>query len=115
MTEIAGGCHCGAVRFEAEADLDSTITCNCSYCTKRGSILTAIPAEKFRLTAGTDRLTSYRFNRHQIDHRFCAACGVQAFALMTLGDQPMAAINVRCVDDIDVAALDPQPYDGRSA
>jgi hypothetical protein len=113
MTQVAGGCHCGAVRFEADIDLGSTVACNCSYCSKRGSILTAVPMDRFRLTAGEDRLSTYRFNRHQIDHRFCSTCGVQAFGFLAMGE-PMAAINVRCVDGIDLDALNPQPFDGRS-
>jgi hypothetical protein len=28
--------------------------------------------------------------------------------------KPMAAVNVRCVDDIDLGALQPKPFDGRS-
>ena len=37
MSEAAtysGGCHCGAVRFEATADLAKVISCNCSICTQ---------------------------------------------------------------------------------
>ncbi|MFY9828017.1 MAG: GFA family protein, partial [Rhodoplanes sp.] len=40
-----GGCQCGAVRYEVTADLDNTVTCNCSRCGKLGSILAFAPAQ----------------------------------------------------------------------
>jgi hypothetical protein len=115
MRTVAGGCHCGAVRYEAEAGLGSTMECNCSHCEKKGLILTFTPIERFRLLSGQEKLTEYRFNTHKIAHRFCADCGVQAFGFGSGPDgQPMAAINVRSVDGIDLAALTPQKFDGRS-
>ena len=49
MQHYHGGCQCGAVKYEVEADLDQTITCNCSRCQKLGSVLTFTSAEKFTL------------------------------------------------------------------
>lgn len=115
MRKIEGGCHCGAVRYEAEADLASVIECNCSHCQKKGFILGFTPREKFRLLSGEEKLTEYRFYKHQIEHRFCRDCGTQAFAYGAMPDgTPIAAINLRCVDDIDLASLNPQQVDGRS-
>jgi hypothetical protein len=34
-----GGCHCGRVQFEVEMNLENAISCNCSICLKRGSLL----------------------------------------------------------------------------
>ena len=110
---LSGGRHCGMVRFEAELDLDNTIECNCSICTKRGSILTFPRREKFRVTEGEESTSSYKFGQHVIDHRFCRQCGVAAFAEGRMPDgTPMAAVNVRCLDDIDLAALHPHAVRG---
>jgi len=118
MTEsrtYSGGCHCGCVRYEVSTNLTPLIACNCSYCQAKGLILTFVPAEQFTLRAGDDGLTEYQFNKHVIHHLFCNACGVQSFARGKGGKgEDTVAINVRCLDGIDVATLKPAPFDGRS-
>jgi hypothetical protein len=111
-----GGCHCGEVRYEVRVDLDNVIACNCSICTKRGLLLAFAPADQFTLHAGQDRMTDYQFNKKMIHHLFCPTCGVESFARGTTpdGGQMMVAVNVRCLDDIDVGALKPMPFDGKS-
>jgi hypothetical protein len=110
-----GPCHCGAVRYEAEVDLGHTITCNCSICQKRGSLLTFTPVDKFTLLQGEDAQTVYHFNKHVIDHLFCKTCGILSYARGRTPDgRQMIAINVRCLDDVDIAMLTPQAVDGRS-
>lgn len=110
-----GGCHCGAVRFEAVSDLETVIECNCSHCKAKGLLLTFVSPENFNLIAGADELTDYRFNTHKISHVFCKTCGVQSFGHgETPGGVKMAAINVRCLDDVDLGGLTLTPVDGKS-
>jgi hypothetical protein len=111
----SGGCHCGAVRFEATADLSKVISCNCSICTQRGLLLTFVPAGQFKLLSGDDRLTDYQFAKKRIHHLFCSGCGVESFARGSMPDgSPMVAVNVRCLEGVDVSGLKPKPFDGRS-
>ncbi|WNJ91095.1 GFA family protein [Bosea sp. 685] len=110
-----GGCHSGRVAFTVETDLDRTITCNCSYCQKRGSVLAFSPAGAFSLDKGEDGLTEYRFNTGKIQHLFCETCGVESFARGALPDGTQTvAVNVRCLSGIEPAELQPTLYDGRS-
>lgn len=110
-----GGCHCGAVRFEVEADLSKTVTCNCSICRKTGTILAFAPAGHFTLVSGADRLTDYQFNRKIIHHLFCSTCGIRSFTRGAMPDgTEMVAINVRCLDGVDLEVLSPAPFDGKS-
>jgi hypothetical protein len=111
----SGGCHCGAVRFEVQADLDQTTVCNCSICSKRAFIWTFTPAANFRLVEGEERLSRYQFYKKRIDHRFCERCGVEAFAFSAPDAKQTAMVNVRCLDDVDVQALHPTLFDGRSS
>ena len=114
-TEVAGGCHCGKVRFEARGDFTSAISCNCSICQKRGHWLAFVPESAFAITAGADHLIDYQFNRHIIHHLFCETCGIEAFARAEAPDgTPMAAINVRCIDGIDLSTVTVSPFDGRA-
>ncbi|MCT7377378.1 GFA family protein [Chelativorans salis] len=113
--QYEGGCHCGSVRFNVDVDLSSPITCNCSYCTQRGSILAFTPADNFTLESGEDRLTEYRFNTEKIQHLFCSVCGMESFARGAMPDgTKMAAVNVRCLEGVDLDALDIKQVDGRS-
>jgi hypothetical protein len=115
MEKVEGGCHCGAVRFAAEADLSNVMECNCSHCSKKGFILAFAPAEKFTLLSGEDALTEYLFNKKAIRHLFCSRCGVQPFGRGKGPDgADTVAINVRCVDHADLAALTPKQIDGKN-
>jgi hypothetical protein len=110
-----GGCHCGAVRYEVTSDLGSVITCNCSICMKRGSLLTFVPVAQFRLLSGQNNLTDYQFASRTIHHLFCKTCGIGSYAMGAMPDgTKMAAINVRCLDGVDIDALKPTPFDGKS-
>jgi hypothetical protein len=110
-----GGCHCGAVRYEATLALDPVISCNCSICSKRGLLLSFATPDQFKLVSGGDTLSDYQFNKHVIHHLYCPKCGVESFAHGKKPDgQEMVAINVRCLDDVDVSALKLTQFDGRS-
>lgn len=110
-----GGCHCGRITFEVEGDISEALDCNCSLCAKRGGLLHFVPASAFTLTSPRENLSTYKFNKHVIDHHFCATCGIAPFSE---GDNPkngkMAAINLRCVEGIDPKSLTIKFHDGRA-
>ncbi|GAA5163164.1 GFA family protein [Viridibacterium curvum] len=113
--QYKGSCHCGAVAFEAEGELSGAMACNCSICQRRGSLLWFVPRTRFRLLKGEESLTTYTFNKHAIQHRFCKVCGILPFAEGKMPDgTPMAAINIRSIEDIDLDGIPVQHYDGRS-
>jgi hypothetical protein len=96
-------------------DIDEVIACNCSRCGRLGSLLAFAPAAQFKLLSGEADLTKFGFNKHMIEHQFCSTCGIQSFAIGThpKSGEKMAAINVRCVDGIDVESLKVKKVDGR--
>ncbi len=110
-----GSCHCGQVVFEVEGELGEVMDCNCSICSKKGSLLWFVPRANLRMLTAEDKLASYSFNTHTIRHRFCPTCGIQPFGE---GKDPagnaMAAINVRCLEDVDLGGLSVKHYDGKS-
>jgi len=117
MTQTySGGCQCGKVCYEVQMDLGEVLSCNCSRCGRLGSLLAFAPAAQFKLLSGDGDLTKFEFNKHMIQHQFCSTCGIQSFAI---GTHPktgakMAAINVRCLDGVDMDALKVKKVDGRS-
>jgi hypothetical protein len=114
--KYSGGCHCGRVRYEVTTALTPVISCNCSICQKRGSLLTFVGLDQFAHTKGSDEdLTEYRFNKHVIGHLFCPVCGILPYGKgIGPNGKPMVAINVRCLDDVDLDALEITKFDGRS-
>jgi hypothetical protein len=110
-----GGCQCGKVRYEVQADIGKVISCNCSRCAKLASLLSAASAEDFKLTAGDGDLTTFQFNKHVINHPFCSTCGIQSFANgKGPGGKDMVMINVRCLDGVDPEQFEVVKFDGRN-
>lgn len=116
MTKQTGSCHCGKVKFNVEIDLTKpAISCNCSICQRKGTLLLFVGADHFQLISGDNNLTNYQFGKKSIHHTFCSTCGVTAFATGKMPDgTPIKAINARCIDGIHLDELTIQQYDGKS-
>ena len=111
--KVAGGCHCGAVRFEAEvAESARLLDCNCSICTKTGYLHLIVPAADFRLLRGEANLVDYRFGTGTARHRFCATCGIKGFYVPRSHPDGIS-INARTLDGKAWRALPVDPFDGR--
>jgi len=110
-----GSCHCGRIAFEVEGEIDSAMSCNCSICSRKGSLMWFAPREKLKLLTPEEDMGTYMFNKHVIKHRFCPVCGIHPYGE---GVDPqgnaVAAINIRCIEGIDLAAIPVQKFDGRS-
>ncbi|KVE24964.1 aldehyde-activating protein [Burkholderia singularis] len=110
-----GSCHCGNVKFEVEGEIGGALACNCSLCSRKGALMWFVPRDSLRLLMPQERMSTYTFNRHVIKHHFCAVCGIHPFGEgVDPKGNPMAAINLRCVEGIDLDAVTVQHYDGRS-
>jgi hypothetical protein len=93
-----GGCHCGRVRFEVTAPARLRVSeCNCSICSKSGYLHLVVPAERFKLLAGSEALTTYSFNTHTAKHLFCRVCGVKSFYVPRSHPDGFS-VNARCLD-----------------
>ena len=111
--KVSGGCHCGAVRFEAElpAPPVPALDCNCSICRSTGFLHIVVPHEEFELLTGRDVLISYRFGTGAAEHLFCGRCGVKSFY------QPRShpdawSVNANCLDEPVELAI--ETFDGRN-
>jgi len=110
-----GSCHCGKVAFEVEGEIQEALACNCSICQRKGSLLWFVPREAFRLLTPEESTRSYTFNKHAIQHRFCPACGIHPYGEgKAPNGQAMAAVNIRCIEGINLDAIPVKHFDGRS-
>ena len=114
FTWRAGGCHCGAVRFEASLpDVIEAQSCNCSICERTGFIHIIVPKSRFRLLEGQAALTSYRFNTGAADHLFCLVCGIKSF-YRPRSNPDGWSVNARCLDDVEGLDIRIEPFDGKN-
>jgi hypothetical protein len=111
--KASGGCHCGAVRFEAELSEPPVpaLDCNCSVCSMTGFLHIVVPHEDFELVSGRGALKSYRFGTGTAEHLFCANCGVKSFY------QPRShpdawSVNANCLDE--PVEVEVEQFDGRN-
>ena len=96
---VTGGCHCGAVRFEADlVDGFATIRrCTCSLCRMRGAVAVSAALAGVRITRGAGALTRYRFNTGTAEHYFCSVCGIYTHHQRRSNPNEYG-VNVACLD-----------------
>jgi hypothetical protein len=110
-----GSCHCGRIAYEVEGDLGEVLECNCSICSRKGSLLWFVPRRSLRLLTSEQDLGTYTFNKHKIKHHFCTVCGIHPFAeAADPQGNPMAAVNVRCLEGVDLSSLPVKNFDGKA-
>ncbi|MDF3031871.1 MAG: glutathione-dependent formaldehyde-activating [Moraxellaceae bacterium] len=110
-----GSCHCGGITFEAEGEIGDVLSCNCSICQRKGSLLWFIPRAQLRLVTSPEAMRTYTFNKHAIQHHFCPTCGIHPFGEATGPDgKAVAAVNVRCLEGVEPESLRVQHFNGRA-
>lgn len=115
MSTYHGSCHCGRIRFDVEGTLERATACNCSICRRKGTLMWFVPRASLTLRTPESDTSVYTFNRHVIRHRFCPVCGMHPYGEGVGPDgAPMAAVNIRCLDDVELDEVPVTHFDGRS-
>ena len=113
FTWRAGGCHCGAVRFEAALpEHVEAQACNCSMCAKTGYLHLLVSKDNFRLLRGKDSITTYTFNTGAAKHMFCSVCGIKSF-YVPRSHPDGYSVNFRCLDAEEFTSIMTTEFDGR--
>ena len=77
---ITGGCHCGAIRYQAEGEALTHALCHCTDCRRHAGApmvgWTMYPRAALTVTKGTPRI--YASSEHGRRH-FCPDCGTGLF------------------------------------
>lgn len=111
MPHWSGSCHCGAVRFTIDAEIDEVIRCDCSLCRRKGALMAKVPESGLNLEAGEEALTLYQWNTGVAKHWFCRHCGIYPFHRKRSAPDSYG-VNVGCLEDFDVAAYSYRLADG---
>ena len=98
--KVQGACHCGYIKFEAEADPAKTGICHCTDCqTSTGSVFRTnvpIPGKDFKMLSGmpTIYVKTTAESGNPRAQAFCPKCGTPIYST-TPGDGPKEAYMVR--------------------
>lgn len=111
MQTYRGSCHCQRVQFEIQSALKPSNRCNCSYCRRRGAVMTRVPADAFKLLSGEDSLGLYQFNTGVAKHYFCKHCGIYTFHRPRVAPE-LYGVNVGCLEGVDPLSLEVGVNDG---
>ena len=109
-----GGCQCGAIRYEVKGEAGHRALCHCSDCRKSAGA-TPVGWALFAQDQVTIRgaAARYQSSEHAVRH-FCPTCGIATHSEGESPQGPMVAINVRCLPEVDLAALKIVEFDGAS-
>lgn len=96
----AGGCRCGAVRFEVTTPPLVAMACHCTGCQRMSgsafSLSAAFPAAAFRVTAGAPVLGGLRAEPR---HYFCPDCMSWMFTRFDPGMGEIVNLRPTMLDD----------------
>ncbi len=110
-----GSCHCGHLRFTVRLDATRGTRCNCTICTKLGWTGAIVRPDAFTLACDEATLATYARHPEIAGRYFCPRCHVGCFGrghLAQLGGD-FVSVNLNCLDDVDLAAVEVGYWDGR--
>lgn len=107
----SGSCHCGAVRFEVNAELDELTTCDCSLCVKKNAVMAKVHESALTVLAGEDALSLYQWNTQRAKHYFCSRCGIYTFHRKRSAPDHYG-VNVFCLEGFDVVNMPVRATEG---
>jgi len=119
---ITGRCHCGKTEFRIDAKMPTQLTrCTCSFCSKRGALLTYCEPDQFHPTVLPADDAVYRWQTKLVAHHFCVHCGCATFSDSPAfepdgkwdGSTRRIGVNARLLDDFDAELVQIVVIDGK--
>jgi hypothetical protein len=99
---VTGGCHCGALRFEAEIDATRIVVCHCADCQTMGGgafrTMTPVPSGSLRMLSGDPTIyVKTAESGRQRAQAFCGRCGTHLYATdpPSTGEPQLGACTLR--------------------
>ena len=99
-------CHCNAVEanINISGSLNKILRCNCSLCKRKGTVMSIVKNEDFKIVKGEDKLKLYQFHTKVAKHYFCSICGIYTHH-NPRSNPAMTGFNLGCIDEINTLDL----------
>ena len=99
-------CHCGAIEAEISVaeNFNKILRCNCSLCKRKGSVMSMVKNEDFKIIKGADLLSCYQFHTKVAKHYFCSVCGIYTHH-NPRSNPEITGFNLGCLDEINTFTL----------
>jgi hypothetical protein len=101
---FAGGCRCGAIRYEFDRPVQSAV-CHCEDCRRSSGApmvgWASVDAGAFRITAGEPRMWS---SNGQALRYFCATCGTGIYYMNDAVMPGLIDVQITTLDDATAVA-----------
>ena len=111
MSAIEASCHCGAVKFEVDAELSEVTSCNCSICRRTGALWAYYSPKRVRFT--TDGATDvYVWGDKMLVLHRCKVCGCITHWLAIEPDHDRMGVNARLMPPEILAKARVRRFDG---
>ena len=111
MNTHQASCHCGRIQIEIAAELSEVVECNCSLCSRSGFLHWYVRPEQVRLLTTGNQVSTYAWRSITGGQHFCPNCGIAIIRTSTQYPPPIS-VNARCVEGIDLSALQIRQFDG---
>lgn len=108
---IEGSCHCGAVRFCYQLELESVTDCNCSICRRLHALWAYAPEDEVDLIAEDGATIAYSRGDRDIAFHTCATCGCTTH-WSSLTEVRRMAVNMRLADPKMLEGIRVRRFDG---
>ena len=102
---LSGGCACGAIRFDCEADPVFMLNCHCRDCQRANgsafAAILAVPGAAVRLCGEPRYHSVVGGSGNRVERGFCQVCGSQV--TIKIGRRPeLLGLQAGCLDDPSV-------------
>ena len=98
-------CHCGLVEAQINIkNFEKILRCNCSICKRKGTVMSMVKNEDFKIIKGGEKLKLYQFHSKIAKHYFCSNCGIYTHH-NPRSNPAMTGFNLGCIDEVDTLKL----------
>ena len=114
--DIAGGCHCGNIRYALtwprSGNKIPARECGCSFCRKHGGAWTSNPDAGLEVVLkDSSGVSRYRFGTRTADFYICSCCGSVPLVLSEIDATIYAVVNTNTFENRDSLTFDRSPTD----